>query len=151
MDVKCFVRHTLLPRSKTTDGVERGSVHRDEFYCVYGVTLVNQPAQVSRVQLRKPHLHPASCATAQGRPFCPRFPLCSVSVRFIQTYIYTYMYTCAFVCLIPSPCFTQSPNAPPPTAVRLFSGSMLLFLFCLLNYFVHESPHRHEIVEFAFP
>ena len=40
-------------------------------------------------------------------------------------------------CLIPSPVSPSPPTIFPLTAVGLFSGSMSLFLFCLLVYSVH--------------
>ena len=55
----------------------------------------------------------------------------------------------ALPCPFP-PTPSSSPNPFPPRAASLFCVTMLLFLFCLLNYFVHPIPYRSQIIWYLF-
>ena len=117
-----------------------------------GVILVNKIIQVSGVHFyNTPSVYCIVCSPSKVKPpsittdlplppdlppLTPPFPLV-ISILLSVSMIFF---------LIPSP-FSLSPLTPSPlTAVSLFSLSMSLFLFCLLVYSVHQSPHMREII-----
>ena len=59
-----------------------------------------------------------------------------------STYPQLHMYFAYSLHLLSS----SSPILLPSTAVSPFSVSLILFLFCLLVYFVHHIPHVSEII-----
>ena len=107
------------------------------------MTLVNKSIQVSSVQVNK---------TSSAHCIVRSLPqIRSLSVPIYPPFVHFHLphppslslYRCPglcviyiLLCLIPSPFFISSPTPSPVIAVNLSYVSMLLFLFCLLNYFV---------------
>ena len=101
------------------------------------------------------HLHTASCiyhpkASLFAPPCIP--PLSSSTALHPHHLSFPWAITllsslsiCFFFFVIPSP-FPPSLPTFSLTALSLFFVSMLLFLFCLLAYFVHSIPHMNEIM-----
>lgn len=114
-----------------------------------GVTLVNKTMWNSGAQFHntasgivcsppRPSLLPSPCSPLDPLPPPPSrliiTVLLSVSMRG-----FSFLF-----CFIPSPFITSPPTPSPLTAANLanlFSASVSLFLFCLLVYFVHLTPH----------
>ena len=118
---------------------------------VLGVTLVNKTIQGSDVQFSHTSCvlcvqHPKSSLLPS--PFTPLYPLLPAPPPF-PLGITVLLSVSELSLLTPFTFFTQPPIHAPLTAVSLSSVSVSLFLFCLLVYFVHQSPHVSDIMSYG--